>query len=181
MKTKFAIILLTMCSVAVHAASITWNASSSITKFDGSSVGKNATGYIVYLGTTDISTLTYSDILAMATVKDQATNVGKWNNVGVTVDSTKTGNYAMYMAFTSGEKTYYNISSSVYNLTTANIEAFLNEGTALPTQTYSFTDAKPTSTPSTAKAGAGWVAVPEPSTAALALAGLALLLKRRKA
>ena len=29
--------------------------------------------------------------------------------------------------------------------------------------------------------GGGWAAVPEPSTAALALAGLALLLKRRKA
>ena len=41
-----------------------------------------------------------------------------------------------------------------------------------------YTTAEPSSKVSP---GGGWTAVPEPSTAALALAGLALLLKRRKA
>ena len=49
------------------------------------------------------------------------------------------------------------------------------EGTAVPSVKGAFT--------SDSYSGSSWtqVAVPEPSTAALALAGLALLLKRRKA
>ena len=174
-------LVMALLAISSHAASISWNASTGATKFDGSSVGKNAMGYIVYLGSATLDSYTYADILAMDTVKEAATSLGKWTNTKVTVDSANTGNYAMYMSFVSGEKTYYNVSSTLYNLTSENIQAFLDEGTAIPTGTYTFSDSKPASSTATAKAGAGWVAVPEPSTAALALAGLALLLKRRKA
>ena len=187
---KVTIFVLAIALVAIsQAASITWNATTTTTKFNGTSVGKNAVGYIVYLGSNTIGSSGYafSDIIQMSAVKENATSLGKWNKLGVTVDDTATGNYAMFMSFVSDGTTYYNLSSTAYNLTAASIEAFQAEGTAIPEASFSFTDVvndPKTSDISKGSAGGGWFAaapVPEPATGALALAGIALLLKRRKA
>ena len=85
----------------------------------------------------------------------------------------------MLLSYTKEGKTYYNISSTTYTL------SGYTDATSTPdpynltpsNQTYTMADASTTKV----SPGGGWTAVPEPSTAALALAGLALLLKRRKA
>ena len=82
------------------------------------------------------------------------------------------------LSYKSGDDTYWNVSSSVYELTQANIDALREDGTALPDSSFAFSNSVSSGSGSV---GGGWAQVPEPSTAALALAGLALLLKRRKA
>ena len=74
-------------------------------------------------------------------------------------------------------KTYFNLSSSTYTM------SGLSDELSTPTAaSFAFNYGGPTES-TKVSSGSGWVqaAVPEPSTAALALAGLALLLKRRKA
>ena len=184
-KLGFIAVLLASCSL-VHAASVDWqlNTAAKVT-FDTKSVGKNATAFVVFLGTQTLDALTYKDIMEGTQVGDSyTTSLGQVTGKNVTVDSeTGLGNYAFYMTFVgTDEKTYVNVSTSLYTLTAADVNALLNEGTALPASSFSFSDSKPTSSvSSTSASSGGWVAVPEPSTAALALAGLALLLKRRKA
>lgn len=167
------------------AASIKWSLNTADTvKFDGTSVKGNGTAYVVFLGTDTLESLTYQQVIDSATVGEPfSTSLGKIKLKDVAVDSeTGVGNYALYMSFVSGEKTYYNVSTSLYQLKAADVEALLSEGTALPASSFAFSDSKPTTSMSaTSASSGGWVAVPEPSTAALALAGLALLLKRRKA
>ena len=172
-------------SMSANAASIIWelNTAAKVT-FDGSSVGKNATAYVVFLGSSTLSSLSYKDVIDGTQVGGAyATSLGQLKAKEVTVDSASgVGNYALYMTFVSGEKTYYNVSTSLYQLKSADVTALLDEGTALPASSFAFSDSKPAgSLSSTSASSGGWVAVPEPSTAALALAGLALLLKRRKA
>ena len=184
-KFGFLAVLLASCSL-VHAAAVDWqlNTAAKVT-FDGSSVGKKATAYVVFLGSQTLSDLTYKQVMDSATVGDAyTTSLGQVTGKNVTVDSvTGLGNYAFYMTYVgSDEKTYVNVSTAMYTLKAADVEALFDEGTALPASSFTFSDSKSSSTPSTASASSGgWVAVPEPSTAALALAGLALLLKRRKA
>ena len=182
--------LLTLATVLLvsmaNAASIQWELNTAAkVNFDTKSVGKNATAYVVFLGTDSLSALTYADFIAKTQVGDSyTTSLGQLKKLDVEVDSdTGLGNYGLYMTYVGTDsKTYYNISTSIYSLTAANVQALLSEGTALPSSSFAFTDSKPTtSLATTSAASGGWVAVPEPSTAALALAGLALLLKRRKA
>ena len=184
MKKLFTLATVLMAGLA-NAATIQWNVNTpNRVDFGGSSVGKNGTAYVVFLGTGDLSSLTYADLIAKPTVGEPlTTSVGKVNKKPVSVDSeTGVGNYALYMTYVSGEKTYYNVSTSLYQLKTADVAKLLSDGTALPASSFAFSDSKPTTSMSTTSASSGgWVAVPEPSTAALALAGLALLLKRRKA
>ena len=183
MKRISTFLILLGLAVSAQAATVAWNIlTPDQVKFDTKSVGKNATAYVVFLGTQTISDYSFKEITEMKTVFDTPTALGKVNNVPVEVDSVSgLGNYGLYMTYVSDEKTYYNISSSVYTLTAADVEAFTTEGTAIPASSFSFSNTKnaDTATPTT---GGGWYAsVPEPSTAMLALAGLALLIKRRRA
>ena len=73
-------------------------------------------------------------------------------------------------------KTYYNLSTTTYTL--SSIADNTSTETMSTASSFTWTTGEDSSS---LKAGGGWTAVPEPSTAALALAGLALLLKRRKA
>ncbi len=193
---KFGILALLLAAcTAAQAASITWQLNTSAkVNFDSSSIGKNGSMYVVYLGTENtLASLTYADVMGKTAVGDSpyATSLGQVETKEVTVsvaESTcnpsgcENSYFAAYMQYESGGKTYINVSSTVFALTGADVNAFLTEGTAVPSSSFGFTDSKPTTSLSTTSASSGgWVAVPEPSTAALALAGLALLLKRRKA
>ena len=83
--------------------------------------------------------------------------------------------FGLLYAYTSGSDQYY-FAGTVYQFSDTDTTHYNSD-----LQTFTWKDDKlATSTDSTG-ASQGWVAVPEPSTAALALAGLALLLKRRKA
>ena len=185
MKKLFILATVLIVGIA-NAASVSWGVQTAArVNYDGSSVGKKATAYVVFLGSDSLSGLSYEDVIAKTQVGGPyTTSVGQVKNQNVTVDSVDgLGNYALYMTYVGAdEKTYYNVSTSVYTLTAANVDALLNEGTALPMSSFAFTDSKPGTTLATASASSGgWVAVPEPASAALALAGLAMLIKRRKA
>ena len=186
MKKLFILATVLMAGMA-SAASVKWELNTAKATFGGSSVAKKGTAYVVFLGSDTLSSLSYADIIAKTQVGESngyATSLGKVSAKNISVDSESgLGNYAVYMTYVgSDEKTYYNVSTDIYSLTAANVEAFFNEGTAIPASSFSFVDSKPGTTMATASAsGGGWVAVPEPASAALALAGLAMLIKRRKA
>ena len=183
---KLFILAMVLAAGFANAVSVDWvlNTAAKVT-FDTKSVGKNGTAYVVFLGSDSLSSLSYADVIAKTQVGDSyTTSLGNLKKYNVTVDSeTGLGNYAVYMTYVGTDsKTYYNVSTSVYTLTAANVDALFSEGTALPESSFAFTDSKPTATMATASASSGgWVAVPEPGTAAMALLGLGLLVRRRKA
>ena len=118
------------------------------------------------------------DIKESATgTTSKAANAGTYT---LTEGSDKNGDvFGMLLSYTSGGKTYYNIAATTYTLSgfadaTSTVDSYKLAASAM---TYTTADASTTK----AAPGGGWTVVPEPSTAALALAGLALLLKRRKA
>jgi len=85
------------------------------------------------------------------------------------------------LSYVSEGKTYYNYSANIY--TVSGIDPDVGDASTLGDATFTF-DMNTKTTLSggqSATAGGGWTVVPEPSTAMLALAGLALLIKRRRA
>ena len=153
--------------------------------------GLNA--YLVYLGngTGLASSYTESDLTDLISGASSATgrSVSGTTNRGLVQNSynstapdptTLNGDvYTILMTYTSEGKTYYNLSSKTFTVdgVTSSISTLDPYQVAASDQTYTVKS----EVASSVSAGGGWTAVPEPSTAALALAGLALLLKRRKA
>ena len=165
---------------STQAATLTWGwKSSAAVKFDSTALGTAGTAYLIFIGDKAVSDYSFTDYVNMtaSAVATTATKVGKINVAAVETDDTP-GNFASVLSYVSEGKTYWNVSSSVYALTAANIQALDEEGTALPDSSFAFSSSVSSGSGSV---GGGWAQVPEPSTAALALAGLALLLKRRKA
>jgi len=170
------------------AASIDW--SSAAVAFGGDTLKKDTgvAGYLVYLSSGSLeSTYTIDDSFSAAKVgtvvssDTDGTNKGGLLTGTLAVTDLGYGNgdaFAMVLSYTSGGKTYWNISSAVQTLSGLDD----SDPRVNPADWESFSVSS-TIAGETGKAsgGSGWTAVPEPSTAALALAGLALLLKRRKA
>ncbi len=176
---------------SASAATLNWGAAT--IKFDSTSL-KNSeavNGYLIYLGgagtafsaSYDISSDSVSTIVS--SIGTQVATANKPNALGTfniksTFDTSKYGNgdvFGMLLTYTNEGKTYYNLSTATIGMT-----GLVEEPPTDPDKmTFSFSyasgdDAK------TVSAGGGWhAAVPEPSTAMLALAGLALLIKRRRA
>ena len=174
--------------------SFVWGSDGAI-KFDGSNLKSNdkVTGYLYYLGSgKDLATsykLTESGIDTTTPIGVEVDDKNKTSayskltdtytfDVGSKVNGDTFAMLLVYTGSTDG-KTYYNLSSDVYSL--SGIPEQNPDVATLSAASFSFGDGKSSST--TISGGGGWVAaaIPEPSTAALALAGLALLLKRRKA
>ena len=93
------------------------------------------------------------------------------------------------MTYTKDGTTYYNISSDIYTVPAGTAD---NATGVETTFGFSFADGGEVSKLSSAVIGDGWFSigqqqdpitpeVPEPATGALALAGVALLFKRRRA
>ena len=162
------------------AATVQWNFKSTATKFDSTSVGGNAKAYLIWIGSDSISTYSFAEYVNMTSsseVDPFDTKVGKIN-AKVETDTTHVGNFVAVLSYVSEGKTYWNVSATEYSISEAQVTDLLENGTAIPDSSYSFSSSVSSGSGSV---GGGWAQVPEPSTAALALAGLALLLKRRKA
>ena len=183
-------ILIALCAfmcVTAQSATIKWGGTGAVNYGDTKLKNGAATAYLVYLGesVTDWSSWSYSESFETSQLASKATtslsSIGNGNTFAVTVGSAlggisnissvlKDGASSFGIIFTTtqdgvdyyyqGDVFTYDTSSSNYSSTT---DTFTSTTTVAPTATDK------------------WTAVPEPSTAALALAGLALLLKRRKA
>lgn len=183
-KTFLAMAALAMMTTSASALSFQW--SSNILKFDGSNLKSvtDVTGYVLYLGS-GVSTLesSYEGDSLPAVI---GTQVDTKSATAATSKVLKTfefdygtynngDSFAMVVSYSKDGEMYWNISETVYTLS-----GIADETTDLSNAVFTFNNG--TATPSSSvSTGGGWTAVPEPSTAALALAGLALLLKRRKA
>ena len=166
-----------------QALSFQW--SSNILKFDGANLRNvnSVTGYLVYLGSGATLESSYSvDSLpsAVGTEVDSKVGTATTSKVAQTVefnygDYVNGDSFAMVVSYTSGADTYWNISSTVYTLS-----GITDERSQLSNATFTF-DLTTAEKSSTVAVGGGWTSVPEPATAALALLGLGMLVKRRKA
>lgn len=192
---KILTLAVALVASASFAASINWGTTTK-TAFGGSTVG-GISATLVYIGASDLSAE------ATFTIEEGDTLTKLANKIGTATGSTATstasgmakgklsgtytfdsglndGDYvAVLLTYTSEGKTYFNLSKTVATSYDAVVGAW-NDASAVATYTYSGGSVENAKTGKLA-AGGGWTAVPEPSTAMLALAGLALLIKRRRA
>ena len=189
MKRILSLLLSVSVISTASAVSFDWTAAS--IKFNDAAVKASTavTGYLVYIGTaTSVESVDISSDTISTITSNLGTQVSEKNKPNAYSKLTGTyafdfgskvngDSFAMLLTYADSEsgKTYYNLSSTVYTL------SGLTDETSTPDDavfTFSYASA---GSSSKATAGGGWTAVPEPSTAALALAGLALLIRRRKA
>ena len=194
MKTKLlAFALFAVLSGSASAVSFAWSSATAI-KYDGSNL-KNAsdvTGYLIFLGNGGNFESPYSIgedsvsavVSAIGTQVDTKSTTSAMSKISKSYsfsyeagDQNNGDVFTMLLVYTGANdgKTYYNLSSSTYTLT-----GMADDTSGVENANFAFSYDTASSSGSLASGG-GWTAVPEPSTAALALAGLALLLKRRKA
>lgn len=191
MKTNI-IIFFVVAAMSAQAASFSWGTTTK-TQFNGSAVG-GISASLIYLGAVDsiqgvtytvTSDLTESGVISLigtdtgsdATSSTSAMTKGKLSGTYTFDSGVADGDYfAILLTYTSDDKTYYNLS----NASAASYDSVVGAWNGFSTTAQWNTSA---STEGALSAGGGWVAaaaVPEPATGALALAGIALLFKRRK-
>ena len=189
MKKTLSIFALAALVSSAQAVGFSWSLSA--IAFDGSTLKSDTglTASLVYLGnggtlaaSYDIasigSTLDVVDTKSGTTSKGAISN--NYNFDDVADYTTYNGDvYAMLLTYTSGGKTYYNLSSATYTVSgiadeRSSIDAF--KPTAATFAYGTKTEG------STLTAGGGWVAaVPEPGIACMALLGIGMMIKRRRA
>ena len=190
-KTLLSIAIAGLMTTIANAASLTWSAKS--IAFDGSTLKNDSTitGYLIFLSSgsyetsykLDDSSTASSVASAIGTSVSEKTKtsaVGKLSaDFSFSFDNGDYDNgdvFGLLLVYTgaSDGKTYYNLSSSTFELS-----GMADDRATLSTD-YSFSFST-NENKGSLSSGGGWTAVPEPSTAMLALAGLALLIKRRRA
>jgi len=193
MKKTIAIIVSTLMAFGSHAASFSWGTGSTKVAFDGSTLTSGATVYLVQLsdsGLNDLYTISYDapgSITPAASVQNTAP-MTTGRNVGAVSATYRDNNlangmkYGAYITYNDGTDTWYNFSSSLYEV------SGLVNGTEILSTTFAFDFGTKTEITADGMTPSGWTkiniaspSVPEPATGALALAGVALLFRRRKA
>ena len=199
MKTPL-IALIAVATLSASAASFDWGTGSDKVAFGDlifNVSGYNVTGYLVHLGTsTDVSKLYSIDYAEPGsisgatsvqykapTVTGGASNKGKIKETFKGEEVVNGATFGMYLVYTDADGvSWFNYSTNVYT-----VSGISTGAEVLSAATFGFNyAAQNTITKEGESLKAGWnsiniAAVPEPSTAALALAGLALLIKRRRA
>lgn len=192
MKT-LTIIALTALAVQVNAATITWGLGADIYLMKAgedfstakvayeSDLTVDSAAYLalVYVGS-NVSTFDVASITSAAVVDSTPYDLdtdnasyADWNPASITTDVLASS----YADGSSFAVVWFNGKSFDYVYSIDDGSEF-NRATTIADMTRGSADIAPAATTS---GYGGVIAVPEPSTAALALAGLALLLKRRKA
>ena len=201
MKKAFtAIAALALTIGAASALSFEWGTSTAITfngtKLTTADLAAPATVELIYLGTDKAWSFDESGI-----VTDEVASTGSITTTGLAAkrgygngviektlgdsftDGSTFGNgnvFGVLITYTDANgDVWYNLSSNTYTLSGADMN-----GSVIPKQTFAFAWTKDESGAEAPTAGGGWwtaPTVPEPVSAGLALAGIALLLKRRRA
>ncbi len=186
MKKILPLIAMALLATQTQGAQIAWTLSN--IAFDGSKLKSAGTELTVSLfalgsGGTLASSYSEADIAGLTIAESSSGTNTKSANTGaytLTVGSDKNGDvFGVLLSYVSSGKTYYNIATTTYTLS-----GFQDETSAVSELQLAAGDMNygtASGSPTKVTPGGGWTAVPEPSTAALALAGLALLLKRRRA
>ena len=201
MKKAFtAIAALALTIGAASAMTFDWGTSSKIT-FNGkvlnsAELAAPATVELIYLGTDkawsfDESGLVTDEVANTGAVAVTGSVANKGKASG-TIEKTLGDSFADGSTFGNGNvfgvlitytdtegKVWYNLSSNTYTLSGADMN-----GSVIDKQTFNFAWTNDETGADAPTAGGGWwtaPAVPEPVSAGLALAGIALLLKRRRA
>ena len=193
MKKTILIALFAALATSASAVTLSWNTATAI-KFDGANLKSDngVTGYLVYLSSGSYAAeYTVKDSFAassIGTVVSEKSGSNGMSKIASTWTFTAGETYdngdalGLLLVYTSGADKWYNLSSAALTISGA-AEADLSTATpATDPSTASFAFSYGKGTDGKLTSGGGWVqAVPEPSTAMLALAGLALLIKRRRA
>ena len=177
---------------SASAVSITWNISN--IAFGGNTLKSDTgvTAYLVYLGNGGSLETSYDATAIESLASSAVDSVSGTNTKGAAqntyaLPAPSSGDfsdlngdtYGLLLSYVNEGKTYYNLGSATFTVSgVADETSSLNQFKPAAT-TFSYGTKNDSAT--SVSPGGGWTAVPEPSTAALALAGLALLLKRRKA
>ena len=186
-----------MVAMSAFSASFQWGTGSTVSAFGSTefkTAGNVGTMNLVYLSDGKTSSLftVDGDTLTAATPNASANPAtsgmaSKKGKVSAKFDNKLVANgnvFGAYFTYNDGTDTWYNFSSTTYTVTG------LNLGTeTLDDAVFAFDFATKTeAAASDVNVGGGWYkvvasspAVPEPGTAALALLGVGMLLKRRKA
>ena len=201
MKKAFtAIAALALTIGAASALSFSWGTSTAITfngtKLNSAALAAPATVELIYLGTDKAWSVDESGLVTdeavntgSITVTGGAANRGKASgllektHLDTFADGSKFDNgsaFGVLITYTDTEgNVWYNLSSNTFTLS-----GVADNTTAIEKQTFNFAWTNDESGAEAPTAGGGWwtaPAVPEPVSAGLALAGIALLLKRRRA
>ena len=196
---NLAVVLL---ATSASAASFQWQTKVQAS-FDGTRIiDQSATAILIYLGSTFDSTATYTiaktdDLESLAssigtkTDSTATSTAGRQLANGTYTGGVVNGTYNFETGVANGDLFAVLVSHVVSGVTYYTLSAPVAASYDSVSQTWSkitpevnwgFSGADATASKSGSLAvGGGWTAVPEPSTAMLALAGLALLIKRRRA
>ncbi len=189
MKKLLLAMVVVLVAISAHSASLVWSASS--VTYNGTKLKSDTgvTGYLVFLSTAaleDSYALTKDSTVASVVAsigtevasQNKTTAMSKLNNtysfvVGEPYDNGDA--FAMLLTYVVDGNTYYNLSNEIYTMSGALADPPTNPAAAAFTFNYGTSAEK-----GTLKSGGGWTAVPEPASAMLALAGVAMLIRRRK-
>ena len=187
-------LLIGIVAMSAQAVSFSWTSSTQVS-FGGTvlnTAGNTASAYLVYLGTDgswsfgddisgDLANITDSTVSTSQTrTTGSAAAKGKIAPADYGMNGNQGFSYGVVLTYTdtSGVK-WYNISSDIY---TIGADVADNATGQSHNFEFSFSEGGSVDKLSSSQVGGGWYnTVPEPSTAMLALAGLALLIKRRRA
>ena len=201
MKKLLIATLLLAGTISAQAVALSWSGNTTATKLLGLTAGTDMTtgtgsetaSIIVYyldyskydtvigLGAVEASEISdYSVTTAKGQVAANANAAGRFGTSATYTGKTTSGDtYWARIYADFGGKTYF--MDAFGGSDTAGTWTTTKSGDSTIQEKFAWAGSFGGSTSTTVGTKNAWVAVPEPSTAALALAGLALLLKRRKA
>ena len=180
-----------MFAVSASAAAFQWGSRSVKVSFDGTAITttNGAIGYLVLLSGSSLDVViedgvgivapSYVSSAANASTGMAATK-GYIKGSYDSADIENGQKYGMFITYNDGTDTWYNFSSTVYT-----VSGLADATSSLDAADFAFDFATQSDVTDgdTITAGSGWVkytAVPEPASAMLALAGVAMLIRRRK-
>jgi hypothetical protein len=190
MKKFITMIVVALVAVSASAASFTWGTGTAKVSFGGTAVttANGAIGYLVLLTGSSLEASVVDGIMKTPSYVDSKANTstgvpavkGRITGDYDSADIANGQNYGMFITYSDGTDTWYNFSSTVYT-----VSGLADSTSSLDAAVFAFDFATQTTVTDgdAVTAGGGWykaVAVPEPASAMLALAGVAMLIRRRK-